>query len=196
MSNERTYDDNVKIWKHAYSEIKDVCQKYAIEFENKHGFYDISRMLREAESHLRQYEFYEKYGIRLNEPITSTDWSRIDDYRDIGLYDGTRRDISWPDDGEQPKDEVLYRIHFSSGAYIFGDDYPKEFFQDFFNELKSYKPKYVDSANKSLYFELDKAKGIHEDFTTILNKYREKNQIDSKHRKIQALKQQIKKLEQ
>jgi len=63
------------------------------------------------------------------------------------------RHISWSDDGKQPEDELLLVISFPTGAYIFGDDYPTEFFKEFFQELKTYNPKYTDTTNKTLYFQ-------------------------------------------
>jgi hypothetical protein len=80
--------------------------------------------------------------------------------------------IGCPDDGRQPQDEWLFRIGFGTGAYIFGDSYPKQTFSAFFNELKSFEPKYIDSANKTLYFTEDKAKAVHEAFWTIFKKYK------------------------
>lgn len=200
---EATYEDNVKIWKDAYTEIKQVCEKYAVDFDNKYGSYDIGSMLRDAEAHLRQYEYYEKYGIRINDPVTSIEFVRIDDYRTINLMNGDTRKISWPDDGKQPKNERLYNIAFSTGAYIFGssgfgdnEDYPKEFFMKFLDKLKSYKPDYIDSANKSLYWKMDNAKDIHNDFPEILREHQILNAEDRKRREIKKLEAQLEKMKQ
>jgi hypothetical protein len=190
-----SYDDNVKIWKEAYTEIEQVCEKYATEFDNKYGFYDIADMLRKAQSHLRKIEYYEKYGIRLDDPVVSTEWHNIDEYRQLGYFDGEKRSISWPDDGKQPKDERLYCISFPTGAYIFGEEYVQKLFQEFFLELKSYNPKYVDTVNHGLYFSLDSAKAIHDNFTEILNKYHAKYKADSVNRRKEKLQAELEKLE-
>lgn len=85
------------------------------------------------------------------------------------------------------------------GAYIFGssytDDYPTEFFKQFFNELKTYAPRYIDSANKSLYYSMISAGRIYNDFRGILDKYYRLNKEDYNKRKVEKLKKEIEKLE-
>jgi len=86
------------------------------------------------------------------------------------LYKGP--EISWSDDGRQPnKDEWLFQICFTCGAYIFGDSYPRETFDAFFAELKSFGPVYCDTNNNSLYFSEDKSKAVYEAFWPIFRKY-------------------------
>lgn len=82
-----------------------------------------------------------------------------------------RAHISMEDNGKTPNDEWLYVISFSTGPYFFGDCYPVDLFARFFMELKSYKPAYVDSANKCLYFNASNAKAIYEAFPLIVEKY-------------------------
>lgn len=192
-----SYDDNVKIWKKAYSELKEVCEKYAVEFDNKYGLYDIRKALQEADNHLRAIELYEEHGIRLSELYYNPDHTNIDDYRGISFYDGERRNISWPDDGKQPKDVHLYQIGFSTGAYIFGRDYDsqQQVFKDFYEELKTYKPDYSDNHNHSLYWKLENAKPIHDKFNEILKKYHERNTSELKQRKADKLRKELAELE-
>jgi len=104
--------------------------------------------------------------------------------------------IFWSDDGRQPSEEYLYTIGFPTGAYVFGDFYPEELFQRFFLELKSYNPKYIDTANKQLYFSPDNAKEIHLNLPTIFKKY--KDLAGDEYKKIRAkkLKEELKKLEE
>ena len=103
-----------------------------------------------------------------------------------------RRTISWSDDGRQPEDdELLLSISFATGAYIFSDDYPETLFKDFFNELASYAPKYKDTVNKCLYFSMDNAGKIFNDFDAILAKYKSLNKEDFKKRKIEKLKKEL-----
>lgn len=103
--------------------------------------------------------------------------------------------ISWSDDGRQPsEDEYLYVISFPTGAYIFGQHYPTELFKEFFHELRSYNPKYTDSANKSLYFGKDNAKEIHRDFPEIIKKYRGKVKDDYKRIRKEQLEEELRKL--
>jgi hypothetical protein len=192
---QRTYDDNVKLWKEAYTEVYAACQKYAIEFDKKYGLYDIQTMLRAAEERLRAIELYEVHGIRLPELRFNPEWTKFDGYRAIGRYDQSSRKISWPDDGKQPDNETLYSIGFPTGGYIFGGHYPKEIFVEFFQELKSYGPKYCDSHNSYLYFSLDNAKAVHNAFGDILDKYRKKDREQAARRRIKELKSELEKLE-
>lgn len=174
--------------KKAYKEIlellsrhKDICN------------YDIDDFRRKYELHVFGLELKEKYGLDINPTeIYSLDWNRFGDHKFIGRFgEKYRRTISWSDDAKQPKDEVLLYISFSTGAYIFGEDYPTEIFKEFWQELKSYKPKYIDTHNNSLYFSMDNARNIFNEFSSILNKYREKNIVDSKQRKIKKLQQEL-----
>lgn len=104
--------------------------------------------------------------------------------------------ISWSDDGRQPsEDEYLYVISFPTGAYIFGQHYPTQLFQEFFHELRSYKPKYLDSANKTLYFDSSNAKEIHRDFPKILKKYQDRVKDDYKRIRKEQLEEELRQLE-
>ena len=88
-------------------------------------------------------------------------------------------------------------IMFSTGPYIFGEDYnyQKPLFQEFFEELKTYKPDHIDSANKSLYWKIENAKDIYNDFGGILKKYHDKNSAQLRDRKAQKLRDELKRLE-
>lgn len=175
----------------AYKEILEVLNKYKSEI-----VFDVDSLEREAKQHLFGIELVEKYGFNLDpKTIHSTDWQNLKENVYIGFFDGERRWISWSDDGRQPKNETLLYINYPTGAYIFGGDYPTEFFEKFFLELKTYNPKYVDSANKSLYFDLDNAGKIYNDYDSIIKRYYEENKEDLKQRKIKQLKDELSKLE-
>lgn len=175
----------------AYKEILKVLNKYESEI-----VFDIDDLERKAEHHLFGVELVEKYGFNLDpKKIDSTDWQRLRENVYIGFFDGVDRRISWPDDGRQPQNETLLYINYPTGAYIFGSDYPTEFFQKFFLELKSYNPKYIDSANKSLYFDLDNAGKIFNDYDSIIQRYYEENKEDLKRRKIKQMKDELDRLE-
>jgi hypothetical protein len=138
----------------------------------------------------------EKYGLNIN-PINvdSTDWVRFGDHVAIGMWgEKFRRTISWPDNGKQPKNELLLQYSFSVGAYIFGEHYPVELFQKLFQELKTYNPKYVDSHNSALYFSMDNAKDIFNIFDDIMKKYFVLNKEDYKERQIKKLEDELLKL--
>lgn len=89
---------------------------------------------------------------------------------------------------------MLY-IRFPTGAYIFGDHYAKELFNDFFDELKTFEPKYTDTMNSSLYFSMDKAGNFYNNFKKILNKYHDKNKEIYKKIRAEELRKELEKLE-
>lgn len=179
--------------KKAYEEI--------IEVLNKHKdicVYDIQELESQAKKHLFGLKLKEEYGLDLDpKDIRSLDYNRFGDYKCIGWWgEKYRRTISWSDDGKQPEDELLFVIGFSTGAYIFGDDYPTTLFQELWQELKSYQPKYCDTTNHNMYFSMENAGRIFNDFNAILKKYYEKNKEDFKARKVKKLEEELAKLKQ
>lgn len=174
-----------------YKEIFKLLKKH----EDKVVF-DIERLEEQSKFHLYGIELKEKYGLDLDpKSITNINWNKLGDYISICHYGKKyNRKISWSDDGSQPEDELLLNISFPTGGYIFGQDYPREFFQKFFNELKTYNPKYSDTTNKCLYFSMDNAGKIFNKFPSILKKYYEENKIDYKKRQIKKKKEELNKL--
>lgn len=203
MSN---YDENVKKWKKAYTEILDATDNYQ-DFDNLFGFRDIRDIRSSAKDHLLLIEWYENYGLKLdhdNKPyshnhIKYSEYIHFDYFRDAEAEKerGSGRFISWSDDGRQLKHEWLFGISFPTGAYIFGDDYKgqQQLFQDFIQELKGFKPDYSDTVNKSFYWKLENAKSIFEKFNTILQKYRDRNHSEFNARKAERLREELAKLE-
>ena len=175
----------------AYKEILKALNKYKSEI-----VFDVDSLEIQAKNHLFGVELVEKYGFNIDpKKIYSTDWQKMKENIFIGFFDGERRDISWSDDGRQPNNETLLYISYPNGPYVFGDDYPKEFFQKFFMELKTYNPKYIDSANRGLYFSLENAGKIYNDYDSIMKRYHEENKEDLKQRKIKKMKDELAKLE-
>ena len=68
-------------------------------------------------------------------------------------------------------------------------------FKQYFDELKGFEPKYVDSANHNLYYTADKAKSVYEKVDEVLKKYSAVAEENRKEAKIEALKKQLKALE-
>ena len=166
---------------------------------NKHGdttIFDIESLKNKADLHLFGVKLKEVHGLNLNPKyIYSTEYCRICDYRTITNFrDGDSKSMGWSDNGEQPKDELLLELRFSTGAYMFGDDYPNELFQKFFLELKTYSPKYTDSHNHALFFSIDNAAAVFNEFDSIIKRYNEQYKEESKARRIEKLKAEIEKL--
>jgi hypothetical protein len=204
---EDKYRDNVSKWKSAYIDIRNVCSKYSADKNvYRNVFDDIDNLRISAENHLMLIDWYEKYGIKLDheyKPYTFH-YFKIGDITFSKFNDaqaekdaGSGRYISWSDDGHQPMNEWLMSISFSTGAYIFGEDYEgqRQLFQDFFNELKTYKPDYSDTANHNLYWKLENAKPIFDEYADILKKYRDKNAAELKQREVTAMRKKLAELE-
>lgn len=180
----------------AYDEVLGAISKYGDLLA-----FDYKKLETEAKHHLFGLELKEKYGLNIDpKEVYSSEWYTCKEHVSVGWFgEKHRRTVSWSDDGKQPEDELMVYINFPTGAYIFGgswgdDDYPVELFQEFFQELKSYNPKYVDSHNSSLYFPIETASAVFNSFSEIKAKYHEKNKIDSKKRKIAKLEKEIEKL--
>lgn len=124
-------------------------------------------------------------------------YSRLGEYISIGLYGETlKRTISWSDDGRQPNNEWLLQISFPTGAYIFGDDYPVNVFNDFFVELKSFNPKYSDSNNHNLYYDENNANLVYTKFKEIKEKYKKLAADEIKKIRIEKLEKELEKMKE
>lgn len=187
--------------KETFQKIIDICEQNT---DSEGILKDISI---KAKNRVIRYEWQEKYGIELDSScrLAEYDYHRIDDYQFISYFkDGYDchknnygRSIAWSEGDKQPVNEWIYNVGFSTGAYIFGDDYngQQALFRDFFEELRTYKPDYEDLHNKSLYWKLENAKEIMAQFKNILNKYKDRNRDEFKARKILKLKAELNKLE-
>jgi len=155
---------------------------------------DISYKL---ESLIIREEIQDSFGINLSNCYDyGTTYFKVDNDKYIAKY-GSKysRTISWSVDGKQPKDDWLLAVTYPTGAYIFGEDYQKETFAQYFDELKEFEPKYVDEVNHCLYYTADKAKALYEKVDEILNKYKVISEDNRKASKIEMLKKQLKELE-
>lgn len=186
--------------KDIFQKIIDICEQNTDE---EGTLSDISI---KAKNRVIRYEWQEKYDVTIPSDcrLAEYDYFNIDSYQRISYFkDGylcqknrTGRSISWSEGNKQPVDEWIYGIGFSTGAYIFGNDYDYQLqiFQDFFEELRTYKPDYEDLHNHCLYWKVENAKEIMSKFKRILNKYHDKNKSELKEREIKKLEMQLKNL--
>ena len=195
---------NNKQIKEMYTDVLGVCNKYEDIDDTNYRFSDVKDMKIKALDHLMVVEWSEKFGIELNHDLRpysnkhirlSPDNLSFSKYGD-GMKDkniGNGKYISWSDDGKQPKDEWLFIASFSTGAYIFGDNYEQQqdLFQEFFNELKEYKPDYSDTTNHVLYWKMDNCKEIYNKYKEILQKYQDKNREEFTARKKERLEKEL-----
>jgi hypothetical protein len=75
------------------------------------------------------------------------------------------------------------------------EDYPVDVFNKFWNELKTYNPKYTDSHNHNLYFSMENAHIIFNKFNNIVDKYNKLNRDSAVQRRILKLKKDLAELE-
>lgn len=176
-------EQNKKLFKDLdISRFDDVCNEvkkalYSIKLKEDYGILCVNRSM------VRCSEFDVHVAINDNMYIAS-------------MGEKYRRTISWSADGKQPIDEVMLVLHFPTGAYIFGDSYPVELFAEMWAEFKTYEFKYVDDVNKCIYFSLDKAANIANQFNDILKKYYKKYRDEANVRRAATLRLELEKLEE
>jgi hypothetical protein len=168
----------------------------ALEKHEDSVVFNIDNLKQRAELHLWGLTLKEVYELNIDLcDITSKEWCRIGEHINIGYFScDNGRKITWEDNGNQPLDEHLLIFSFPTGGFMFGDDSPHILFRQFFRELKTYNPKYCDTHNSTLYFSLDNAKDVYNDFKRILVKYRNKYKERSKFNQIKALENKLREL--
>lgn len=93
----------------------------------------------------------------------------------------------------KPKD--LLQIWFSTGPYIFGQDYPKKLFNEFYCALKSEcPPLYEDGLNTRIYYKPEDAAKAYETCMKLYDEYIKKYKEQAKERKVKALEEELAKL--
>ena len=180
----------------AYKEIFDVLEKY----NDICGIcYDLYSIKTNSKKHLFLL-YLNELGYNINTQLCFNDFYCIEHinigkFISISKYGGdTNRTISYEADGKEPNDEFLLAISFSTGAYIFSEDYPKEYFQMFFDELQTYNPDYKDIANSSLYWKIENGVEIFSKFHSILDKYKQEYNEYAKKEKIKNLEKRLNEL--
>ena len=113
----------------------------------------------------------------------------------LGFFDGVQRSIGCSDNRKQPDNEWLCKVGFCTGAYIFGQEYPTETFNAFFEELKTFNPNYIDTPNHSLYFDAENAGEVYRNLRIIYNKYKAEVQKELDKKKVAKLRAELEKLE-
>lgn len=195
----------MKDLKKAYTEILDVCQKYSdCDFAQLYEFRDIKDMTEKCRNHLMIIDWNEKYklDIKHSKWLYNSTYVELWGNKYISYYGDAEADknkwywkyISREDNGKQPKNERLFQLSYPDGAYIFWSSYQPDVFKSFFEELKTYWYKYVDTVNSYIYFPLEVASKILEDYDSIYNKYRELYKVTVAENDIKRLEEELQKL--
>ena len=177
-----------------------VCKKNAQLFKDI-GVVEFNNAYKATSNVLYAIKLQEDYGIKDITTYMVKDaepdvFVKISEYAYIAsMGKKYSRTISWSVDGSQPKDEVMFVLHFPTGAYIFGDSYPKELFKDMWDEIKTYEFKYVDDMNSNIYFSLENAAPIANEFQNILQKYYKRFKDEANIRRAAELRRELEKLE-
>lgn len=156
----------------------------------------------QIENQLLILELSEALNVKIPEYVGA-----IDGYADlysnrslIQFYEGSGRDISWPDDGIQPESGWYLRLSFSTGAYILNQNYPVKTFDEFFEKLKSYGADHCDTANHSLYFNIytnqAAARLVYIEYQDIYNQYYEKARQEVLSKRIEEAEAELAKIKE
>ena len=144
----------------------------------------------------------DKYGIDLIDKMFSNvsvvDINRFSANIYMNGGDGYIGIISeiYNSDKQPPNPQLLLKISHSTGAYIFGDYYPKDLFNEFFAELQvRTKVEYVDILNHSLYYTLENAMESIAIYKEVYKEYIEKNKENYKKVMIEQKKLEIERLQ-
>jgi len=162
---------------------------------------DMQFAKRAAEKHVFVDEFRDKYHIVVNAEHLSIDngfWINVPvrlGNMYIGLF-GEKYNRDVLNNTQDTDEEILLTIQFHTGAFVFGEDYPTEFFEKFYAEIKTYKPKYCDDLNKSMYFSMENAANIFEDYRGICDKYIKENRNDLLQRRAEQLRKEATQIEE
>ena len=93
-----------------------------------------------------------------------------------------------------PEEEMLVVWH-DTGSFIFGDypnDYPRDFFDKFYNEVKSAcPPDYEDKLNARIYYKRERAAEAYKSYCEIRAKYHELNVERRKKLRIEKLEKEL-----
>lgn len=91
----------------------------------------------------------------------------------------------------------LIKFKYPTGAYIFGNNYCRDLFYDFFEELKTtFKYDFIDPVNDTLYFYLENSKEIVDNYHEIFRKYKAKYKEYSVKAEMKKLQDRLKELEE
>jgi hypothetical protein len=172
----------------AYEEILDVLTKHESLLRKDYSINIINKI----RDRIEVEKLSEEFGIKMGSK-GDADWCKLSAYASVGRYGPNRpRKITRPDNGKQPMDETLYCLYFPMGGFVFSHECFNDLFNEFFEKLKTYEPKYIDTLNHALYFTSENAKYVHQDFKGIFEAYKAKALEEIRLNKIKKLEEELK----
>lgn len=142
-------------------------------------YYEEDRIRDRIDNQLSLIDLGEKLGTNIPSHHSGTYMELMEGVALQKFYEGCAGRISYPDDGEQPVPGWYLVLAFPCGPHTFSRDltseYPKKAFDAFFEELKSFGARHVDTVNNCLYFTLDvnpsPAREVYKQYDDIFKKY-------------------------
>ena len=146
----------------------------------------LNMLARDAKEALKIANLYDKW--RLNVRATQM---RNPYQIEYGIAIGTYSNIP---NGSEINPTELLKISFPTGAFIFGDDYDTELFEDFYKELHDVIPAYEDKLNHALYYTIDNGSEAYEHYLQTYKKYEEMAVNRRKQQRIKELEKTLEEL--
>lgn len=180
--------------------MKDILNKLKAVFDENTTplSYRLENMKRDIEGEIALIDLGEKLDADIYDEHYSG-YIRLTNDIALSLYvEGCGKEVTWPDDGKQPSPGWYLVISFPCGAYTLNKDYPKQSFNKFFEELKSFGAKHVDTVNHYLYFTLDEnpepARKVYKAYNEIFKKYYDMGKEEVLQSKIAQAEEELRKL--
>lgn len=174
----------------AYKEVFDVLEKNKDLVKINASNFSYTR-----DAHLLGIKLSNLLGFENEMYVSDIRYQKISEFIHYVKW-GENMRISWSDDGRQPEiGEELIKYSFSTGPYVLGKHYDTTTFQEFFQELKKFEPKYTDTNNSSLYFTLENGAKLFKVFKDLYQKYKDLSHKRNIEKKRQELLKQLEELQ-
>lgn len=182
--------------KEVLNKLKEVLESYDVK-----GDTYLSNIEEDVKSLIVSQHLMDKTGLEVHGGVYGnyTNSLSIRDVSFIYFGEGSQAAISWEDNNLTPKEGWYLKISYPSGAYTFNSLYPENTFNQFFQILRTFGADYCDSANKSLYFNVDtnndsikrlvaQYAGLYKEYWELAEQEVLKVKIDEVEKQLKALK--------
>lgn len=177
MTNKELYEH-----KETYEEMLSLLKKYEDLPNINHAIWEVERCTRECRRYERWKINKREWDCHYDDDLPCDAFLQECEY--IPNQENERLHLSSP--------TTYFVLYFSTGPYIFGNDYPEALFTEFYEELKhTTKPKYADDVNNKLYYTEETASKAYEVVQELYQKYQARYVPESKARRIQALQEEL-----
>lgn len=186
---------------------KKLHEKFFALLEKHKDFHNfpISYLKKQSDNFLFEMTLKHLYGFKINSNvITNFKWQDMGKYMTICFIDKTtytEHFLTKLDDFEFGKHWL--RIYLKNPYTFIPDDFednafygvPVNTYNKFINELLEYQPKYFDPNNNAMYFEIEKAGKVFNDYFALYEKYELEAQQELMLKKKEYLLEEVQKLQ-